>query len=320
METTNLRYFVEIHEDAQKMRMNTMNRLGMSLTEYKEHKKAIKEAEKNGIPIQMDEFTEASMIVIDTLMALEYGEPRKNSIPKMMENQILNYPISEWIMQQRGISTLLAAGLISYIEPIERFDNISKLWAYCGYGVMDVCQDCGKRVIAIEKRGDWITHVAERLKSQSDKKKDAKPSKNMEPYLKKADAMMCHCSKPAIKQVGQRKLAGSLLDFNPRLKTICWKCGNQFMKQGDLYKDVYQKARANYENRPDLKAEMESRKGGLSKGTGRIHAMAMRKTVKLFLSHLWVTWRKQNGLPVTMPYVFDVMGHSKYIAPNEVEK
>jgi hypothetical protein len=45
--------------------------------------------------------------------------------------------------------------------------------------------------------------------------------------------------------------------------------------------------------------------------------MARRKMVKIFLSHLWATWRKMEGLTVTKPYVFSVLGHSDYIEPPE---
>lgn len=48
---------------------------------------------------------------------------------------------------------------------------------------------------------------------------------------------------------------------------------------------------------------------------GHIHHRAMRKTAKIFLQHLWVQWRTAEGLPVTMPYVHDILGHNHYIGP-----
>jgi len=35
---------------------------------------------------------------------------------------------------------------------------------------------------------------------------------------------------------------------------------------------------------------------------GHIHAMAKRRTVKLFLSHFWLEWRKLEGLPISEPF------------------
>jgi len=50
---------------------------------------------------------------------------------------------------------------------------------------------------------------------------------------------------------------------------------------------------------------------------GHIDAMARRKAVKLFLSHLWVKWRGIEGLPVTDPYVIEKLGHKTKIDPIE---
>lgn len=43
--------------------------------------------------------------------------------------------------------------------------------------------------------------------------------------------------------------------------------------------------------------------------------MAIRKTAKLWLQHLWVVWRTEESLPVTKPWVFTHAGHTDYIEP-----
>lgn len=55
-------------------------------------------------------------------------------------------------------------------------------------------------------------------------------------------------------------------------------------------------------------------KKGTSKGTAHIYAMATRKTVKIFLAHLWAEWRRLEDLPVTEPYAIAQLGHSDYIS------
>jgi hypothetical protein len=49
-----------------------------------------------------------------------------------------------------------------------------------------------------------------------------------------------------------------------------------------------------------------------------MHMRAKRKAGKLFLSHLWVNWRKMDGLTVTDPYVQDVLGHTHIIPPPDL--
>jgi hypothetical protein len=48
---------------------------------------------------------------------------------------------------------------------------------------------------------------------------------------------------------------------------------------------------------------------------GHLDMRAKRKIAKLFLSHLWLVWRELEGLPVTKPYVHQVMGHTGMIPP-----
>jgi len=48
--------------------------------------------------------------------------------------------------------------------------------------------------------------------------------------------------------------------------------------------------------------------------------MARRKMIKIFLSHLWYSGEKIDGLSVTKPYALDIQGHSDYIEPPEVIK
>ncbi|MDP3985936.1 MAG: hypothetical protein Q8P77_00690, partial [Candidatus Veblenbacteria bacterium] len=48
---------------------------------------------------------------------------------------------------------------------------------------------------------------------------------------------------------------------------------------------------------------------------GHIHAMALRKMLKLFLSCLWQVWRQAEGLPLTEPYAKAKAGHPHVIDP-----
>lgn len=47
----------------------------------------------------------------------------------------------------------------------------------------------------------------------------------------------------------------------------------------------------------------------------RRHRMAMRKMVKLFLSHLWEVWRTVEGMDTRPPYPHEYLGHVTYYDP-----
>ena len=47
-----------------------------------------------------------------------------------------------------------------------------------------------------------------------------------------------------------------------------------------------------------------------------IDKMARRKVAHVFLQHVWVVWREQEGLPLTVPWIFrEPTKHSHYIEP-----
>jgi len=288
MQTSTVRDLVETYYDCQKVRIATAHRIRTRADA---------------------QFTEAAENIIKSLKDLEDGiKPTKTRTGKLglvdyMENQIIRYPISKWITSQKGLSTVLAAGLISYIHPIDRFSNVGKLWAYAGYDVVNVCQNkgCGKRHIQPDRKTAYIENMAARLQMQHEKKKN-KTNGDTPDFIAKASKMVCQCDNPVLKQKANGKMKGSLIDYNPRLKTLVWKCSAQFMKQGDMYKDIYTESKASYVEREGVTVPHAT-------------AMAQRKTAKVFLSHLWLIWRELEGLPVTKPYIIDIGKHSDYIAP-----
>ena len=133
-----------------------------------------------------------------------------------------------------------------------------------------------------------------------------------------------------------RKQKGVKLPYNSRLKVLCWKASESFVKvsgkEGAIYGQLYGqfKAKEIEKNEAGLyrevaQRELESKsfktdtvtKKSLLSGKlsdGHLHARAKRKTVKIFLSHYWQKGREAKGLPVSGPYAGDILGHSGMIA------
>ncbi len=98
---------------------------------------------------------------------------------------------------------------------------------------------------------------------------------------------------------GQKRVKGKKLDYNPFLKTICWKIGEAFVKTKGEYRKIYDTSKEYYQRKfPDEKKE--GKRTLYTKG--HIHAMAKRRTVKLFLSTFWAEWRRVEGLEVSVPF------------------
>lgn len=352
MQETRLKTLVKIYFDSQKFRVLAGNRLShvqnidvsepsTGILEYMETKgiaseddltiddlKAIARSERAKRKKEKDYASKDGFENVSKRMLMGYSSI-ENDIMKEMESELNRYPISQWLIAHRGIGTIFTAGLIAYIGDIGRFGTVSKLWQYAGMGVMEICQDCGKRVIRAD-RGAWIQHTADRLDWANSKVIDQTKRKSREELEAQATGYLCRCGSSNTKVMGQRRIPGQLADFNPDFKKLCYLIGDQFIKQRESpYRKLYDQYRLEYETRPDLIAEMSGKKGKGTvrvrgemvevKGTAHINAMARRKAVKVFLSHLWEEWRTIEGLPTPAPYSFAVLGHADKIERMRIE-
>lgn len=103
----------------------------------------------------------------------------------------------------------------------------------------------------------------------------------------------------------EKKTKGETLHYNQRLKTSCYKVGSSFLRCGSPYRQIYDNSKEYYEiNRKDWNKLHR-------------HRAAMRKMIKVWLSHLWEVWRKLEGLPVRNIYAQDKLGHNHYIKPQD---
>ena len=101
------------------------------------------------------------------------------------------------------------------------------------------------------------------------------------------------------------KVKGEKLCYNQRLRKDCYLVGTSFLKCHSPYSDLYYKYKDFYvANRPDW-TKMH------------LHLAALRRMIKIFLQHMWVTWRAFEGLPVSKPYAHAVLGHTHYYRPED---
>ncbi|HET9011664.1 MAG TPA: transposase [Gemmatimonadaceae bacterium] len=133
---------------------------------------------------------------------------------------------------------------------------------------------------------------------------------------------------------------GEKRPWNARLKTLCWKIGESFVKvsgrEGDFYGQLYLQRKAIEVERNEAKAfaaqaaaslagkrygaDTQARKA-YEQGMlppARIHLRAERWAVKIFLAH-WhaVAYRAKFGTDAPKPYVLAILGHADEIqVPN----
>lgn len=96
-----------------------------------------------------------------------------------------------------------------------------------------------------------------------------------------------------------RRKKGEKICWNPFLKKTCFLIGESFVKVKGKWRTIYDTSREFYER----KFPEEVKQGKYVLYTkGHKHAMAKRRTVKLFTAAMWEEWRKQEGLPVSVPF------------------
>jgi Zn finger protein HypA/HybF involved in hydrogenase expression len=91
----------------------------------------------------------------------------------------------------------------------------------------------------------------------------------------------------------QRKRAGAKINYDPQLQSNCVMLGESLMFQKDSYYSYYLREKEKHSQLPPRHA----------------HNRAFRHMIKLFLSHLWQTWREAEGLPAPAPYAFAILRH-----------
>lgn len=129
---------------------------------------------------------------------------------------------------------------------------------------------------------------------------------------------------------------GQKRPFNAKLKVLCWKAGQSFMKFSNhdscFYGKLYREKKDYYTKKNDeghYKDQAEERKSKVSKSTeaykhysngklppAQIDARARRFAVKIFLAHLQEVWyEKHYGKKPPLPYPIAHLGHVHKIEP-----
>lgn len=221
----------------------------------------------------------------------------EDTYKRMMSTFVKNEPVYQHFLQHIiGIGPVLSANLIKEFGHCEKYEHSSNLWSHCG---MDV--ENGKA-----------------------------------PYRKK----------------------GEKSKYSPRLKTLCWKIAESFKKKNSpVYRDIYEeekeyqiqrmehsvcrfcgKKTCEHYRKPktmeyyctrDIKQRVHLTdfdivdldvSNNATPPWSRKHAenRALRKAVKIFLEHYWVSSREVTGQSTESPWIIEHGKHGDYIDWHEV--
>jgi len=216
----------------------------------------------------------------------------EQELRKEMERALKEHVCWPWLSQVKGIGPTLACKLLARLDP-RKATTASAFWAYAGLATVPgeryACAACGMT-------RDWpvgynVTGKHQALGST------ASCTGALVKVAGPEDGVRAAQPKPA---------RGQKSTYDAYVKKQMYLVGTGFLKvPRGKYEQVYRAERA----------KLDRERVGWA--DGRKHLTALRKTEKLFLSHLWQVWREALGLPVGQPYAITVLGHSEasYVGP-----
>jgi len=212
------------------------------------------------------------------------------------------HPAWPWLEQVKGVGPRTAGKLLSRLD-VTKAPYVSSFWSYCGWatvpGYRYRCGGCGCVVGRAEGKGPPKATDKRQLDGceGADWQKIAGPEDGVRVAMPTGYTRT--------DEEGDTYRA-----YDAYAKKICWQIVTSFVQQGGRTEVPYER----FYRRQKQTAEEE--KPGWT--DGRKDAKAKRKTIKLFLSHLWQVWREAEGMDTPDPWAQAHDGHTQKIEPWEM--
>ena len=245
-----------------------------------------------------------------------------------------NHPVGKWMLSNKGVGEITAAGLIAYID-IERARTAGAIWSYAG-------MDPNREWLGREKSEKIVSEVIE--KHAEGKKRPVITDMMLAEISILTGWKTSYLRESSINDKGKISKdalvkAVSKIPYNASFKVLCWKIGQNFLKQKNKKDAFYAQLiqpRLDYENKKNLlldykdQAEKKLRECKIKsevvlpfyeKGMlppGHIQQRALNHAVKIFLSHVHhvMYCHHYKELP-PVPFAIAHMGHTDMIeVPN----
>lgn len=259
-------------------------------------------------------------------------EETETTIDGWVTTELRKHAAYHWFSRIKGIGNENIAKVLGPID-ITRPRYVSSLWKYAGMHVVE-------REISVESQVGELQRSLDALQSklESLRRAAAKPQKETEEKKFVTEVMVgriiTHVSQkmqqplePLMMGCGPKPTPNEKLNYNKELRTMCFRLGGSLIKAQGAYAKYYDQEKAKYLARyanqgieiiPTLELPKDGGKFFEPVGTisvGHVHMQAMRKMIKLFLSHLWQVWREAENLPLNKPYAHAKLGHVQMISP-----
>lgn len=286
-----LRFIADSYEQAQRIRIETGERIRAVLQGRDETWEADPEWQERNAAVVLKEIVRGDHLGPVSILGRTYRRHAEEEaeMKAAMTSALTGHPAWPWMEKVRGIGPTLACKLLARLDP-EKADHASSFWAYCGLATVPGekyrCPECG-----LERTFPQGFKVTGRHMALGTTKRC------------KSSIVLVSTPEDGVRAAQPRPSKGHKAAYDQYAKKIMYLVGSAFLKAGGPYEELYRKERARLDRERPGWAD------------GRKHLTAMRKTEKLFLSHLWQVWRTEVGLPTPDPYAMAHLGHTDKIEP-----
>jgi hypothetical protein len=308
-----LRFLVDLYYNLQKVRIKMGNQI-----------KAIESLDRG-------ESLVLTKILFKEVDELE--EVVKRTLPSLLKHD----KTSQWAMAQLGIQATLAAPLRAYID-LNRAPTTGHILRFAGLDPTNrwvKAEEAKAMVKEVKEEHPEAAEDIEVLIAACSIRINRTPDRLFNSamfYEKFEDAnAKVPTEESVIKGISQRP-------WNARLKTVCWKLGDQFVRnhtRGDrcFYGVIYQRhkmvlikknlsgefkelADKTLADRPRMNARDKKIYKDGKIPPGRLEYQARRHAVKMFLHHWhWLAYVEKFKKDPPAPYANGILGHAHYIPP-----
>ncbi len=265
----------------------------LSRTFYAIQKQRIEAGNRIAMNVRDQRLTEDEAALLNAHLKVGLHAIEKN-VKRDMTRVLEPIPIyREWFSKIRGVGPLLAGAIIGEISTIERFEHISNLWSWAGFGIHNGVAD--------RRRAGEKSHWNPVMKNIG--------WKTGKSFIKLGGYFRLAYDQFKLEEVVKNTPCAAPLDPAELAGYRLW------LPAGDgtiLTKDVVPGI---------IKA---AKKAGnttirICRTDGHVDNRANRRNIKLFLGLTWMKWRELEGLSVSEPYIAEhgLAGHT-IVHPAEV--
>jgi hypothetical protein len=287
-----LRWLADNYEQAQRLRISVGERIRAVLQGRDQSFVGLEEFDGADAEVVLQAISKGETLGPVLMLGRSYKryhDEERATFDDMM-TALEHHPAWHWMDGVKGIGPTLGCKILARLD-VEKAEHVSSFWKHAGLATVPgtgyKCVECGL------KRGFPVSYKVTGKHQMLGTQKKCKGSLEATGDVRVAQP---------------RNARGEKRSYDAYLKKVLWLAAMSFLKVGGPYEEFYRSERA--------KAEVERPYWA----DGGKHYLALRKTQKLFLSHLWQTWRSVVGLKISEPYAVSHLGHDDILDPWDFSK